>query len=207
MEINKSEIAALDKKKRLHLINSITGIKPANLIGTKSINNVHNVAIFSSVVHLGSNPPQIGLIIRPQDNNPRDTYKNIIETKYYSINHISNSFIEKAHLTSAKLPIETSEFEHFEIEEEIINGFHAPFVKASPVKIGMKLIEKISLPNKCIFIIGSVEFIVVSDEMLNEHWQLNLSQGGIVGISGLNFYYDLKFKEAHDYVRLSNLKF
>ena len=26
MEINKSEIAALDKKKRLHLINSITGI-------------------------------------------------------------------------------------------------------------------------------------------------------------------------------------
>ena len=43
--------------------------------------------------------------------------------------------------------------------------------------------------------------------MLNEHWQLNLSQGGVVGISGLNFYYDLKFKEAHDYVRLSDLKF
>ena len=56
MKFTSNDIKNLDKVYRLNLINSITGIKPANLIATRSKNGVDNVAIFSSVVHLGSNP-------------------------------------------------------------------------------------------------------------------------------------------------------
>ena len=55
----------MDKISRLNLINSITGVKPSNLIGTKSKDGFSNLAIFSSVVHLGSKPPLIGFITRP----------------------------------------------------------------------------------------------------------------------------------------------
>ena len=54
----------LDRKYRLNLINSITGIKPANLVGSRSADGFDNVAIFSSLVHLGSNPAQLGLVMR-----------------------------------------------------------------------------------------------------------------------------------------------
>ena len=94
-------IDKLDKVSRLNLINSVTGFKPANLIGTISKQNQENLAIFSSLVHLGSKPPLLGLITRP-NSVPRHTYTNIIESKFYTINHVSDNIIERAHMTSAK---------------------------------------------------------------------------------------------------------
>ena len=72
------DIIHMPKVRRLNIINSITGIKPANLIGTMIKNNL-NLAIFSSVVHLGSNPALIGFILRPQQKIRRHTYENIIQ--------------------------------------------------------------------------------------------------------------------------------
>ena len=88
MTYSEESLKTLNKIYRLNLINSITGYKPANLIGTKSKNGVTNLAIFSSVIHLGSNPALIGIVTRP-NTVPRHTYKNIIDTKYFTINHIS----------------------------------------------------------------------------------------------------------------------
>ena len=79
MEFCTEEIVELDKEFRINLINSITGAKPANLIATRSKNGKDNVAIFSSVVHLGSNPAMIGFVMRPQTDKNTDTYQNILE--------------------------------------------------------------------------------------------------------------------------------
>ena len=77
MKLSKKEIEKSERKWRLNLINSVSGIKPANLIGTKSLDGIDNLAIFSSVVHLGSNPAQFGFVVRPISDVPRDTYVNI----------------------------------------------------------------------------------------------------------------------------------
>ena len=201
MQLKKEEIEQLERKYRLNLINSISGIKPANLIGTKSLNNQENVAIFSSVVHLGSNPAQVGFIMRPQTEVPRDTYPNILETGFYTINHVSKSFIKKAHFTSAKLEKGVSEFERMRIEREYIADFFAPFVKESAVKIGMKHQESIPLPNGCIFVIGSVEMLVIPDHVVNGLGQVDLEGCSGVGISGLNSYYSFNKLETFPYVR------
>ena len=111
MELNFQDIKKLDKVYRINLINSITGAKPANLIGTKSTNSVENLAVFSSVVHLGSNPPLIGFFIRPQIKKKSDTYQNILENKYFTINSISKKYIVNAHFTSKKIASNLSEFE------------------------------------------------------------------------------------------------
>lgn len=201
MQLQKEEIESLEHKFKLNLINSLSGIKPANLIGTKSSTNKENVAIFSSVVHLGSSPAQLAFIMRPQTEIPRDTYPNIMETGFYTINHVSESFIQKAHYTSAKLERGDSEFERMYLEQEYIGDFHAPFVKQSPVKIGMRHTESIPLPNGCIFVIGSVELLVLPDATINDLGQLNLEGYAGVGISGLNTYYGLNKLESFPYVR------
>ena len=84
---NRIDIDKMSKIFRLNLINSITGYKSANLIGTKTDDKINNVAVFSSVTHLGSDPPLIGFITRPENGN-RNTYNNILKNKLFTINHI-----------------------------------------------------------------------------------------------------------------------
>ncbi|MEQ8559888.1 MAG: flavin reductase [Cytophagales bacterium] len=195
----------MDRTYRLNLINSISGVKPANLVGTRSADGKDNLAIFSSVVHLGSNPAQLGLVMRPQNQELKDTYANIINTGVYTINHVSESFAKKAHYTSAKLKREESEFDLMKIERQFIDGFKAPFVKQSEVKIGMSLLEKIDLPNNCIFIVGEVVLVDFPVESVNDLGQLDMSTYGGVGISGLNTYYALNKIATYPYVRVDEI--
>jgi len=193
MILKENDINNLDRKYRLNLINSISGIKPANLIGTRS------------KVHLGSNPAQIGMVSRPQTELVKDTFSNIMESGYYSINHISKSFAKKAHYTSAKLEKDHSEFDLTHLKREFIEDFFAPFVAESEVKIGMRHLKNIDLPNGCIFIIGEVVLIQLNEKLLNEKGQLNLEAYNAVGISGLNSYYALEKIASFPYVRLDEI--
>jgi len=201
MKYTRKKIDQLERKFRLNLINSITGIKPANLVGTRNEQNGNNLAIFSSAVHLGSNPPQIGLVMRPTEEVPRHTFDNINETGYYTINQVSKPFAKKAHYTSAKLERNESEFERMKLKPQLIDGFQAPFVEESAIKIGMKHLKSIDLPNKCVFIIGEIDLLIVPDEVVDELGRIDLSKFQAVGISGLNTYYELNRIDTFPYVR------
>lgn len=205
MLLRKSDINNLERKYRINLINSISGVKPANLIGTRSTLEQDNLAIFSSVVHLGANPAQLGMVMRPQTDKTKDTFANIQETDYYTINHVSSDFIQKAHYTSAKLERNESEFDRMKLSQEFIDGFWAPFVKESVVKIGMKHLETIPLPNGCLFIVGEVQMLALPDEIINHKGQINLEQYNAVGIAGLNSYYALSHLETYPYVRVDEI--
>ena len=80
---NSSDFKNFSKVYRLNLINSVTGYKSANLIGSQSLDGKENLAIFSSVIHLGSNPALIGFILRPTTV-PRHTYSNIKSCLLYT---------------------------------------------------------------------------------------------------------------------------
>lgn len=205
MQYTKDDIENLERKYRLNLINSISGVKPANLIGTKSKDGQENLAIFSSVVHLGSNPAQLGFVTRPQTDEVKDTYANIQETGFYTINHVGESFVKKAHYTSAKLKHEESEFERMQIDKVYLNDFHAPFVKESQVKMGMKLTHQIPLPNDCIFMIGEVVLLDVAEKITNKKGQIDLAAAKATGISGLNTYYALNKIDNFPYVRANEI--
>ena len=91
---SKKDINEMNRIYRLNLINSCTGYKSANLIGTISTNKIYNVAVFSSITHLGSDPALLTFIVRPTTV-PRDTYKNIIENKEFTVNHIHLNDMKK----------------------------------------------------------------------------------------------------------------
>ena len=88
MIYTKEDIEQLDRITRLKIINSVTGIKPANLIGTIDNKGQTNLAIFSSVVHLGSNPALLAFVSRPQTADVGHTYRNIQENGVYTLSLI-----------------------------------------------------------------------------------------------------------------------
>ncbi|MEQ8240019.1 MAG: flavin reductase [Cyclobacteriaceae bacterium] len=202
MKLNKEDLNELDHRIKINMVNSITGIKPANLIATKSNVGQSNVAIFSSVVHLGSNPGLIGFVMRPVGEVPRHTYENIKENGYYTINHIPTSILDKAHYTSAKLDRAISEFEKCGLTEEYIDGFHAPFVKECSTKIGLQLVDEIPIKlNDTIMLIGEIMSIIVPDLAVDEKGDIDLALFNTAGISGLNSYYSLQKVASFPYAR------
>ncbi len=206
MILTGKEIGELESLYRINLINSITGIKPANLVGSMSTDNHENLAIISSVVHMGSNPPLIGFIMRPSGEVRRDTYDNIQAQNYYTINQVPSGYEEKAHYTSAKFESQESEFLHCGFTPQYLEDFPIPFVQESHIKMGLMKVEEIPIKsNGTIMIIGQVELLHVSKTALSEEGQLDLETLGAVGISGLNRYYELKLKGEYPYARVKEL--
>ncbi|MTI20515.1 flavin oxidoreductase [Fulvivirga sp. RKSG066] len=202
MHYTKKDIEELERVKRLNIINSISGIKPANLIGSVDNKGNANVAIFSSVVHLGSSPALLGFVIRPTGEVPRNTYDNIMATDKYTINHVTDGFTKKAHYTSAKFDKDVSEFEKCGLTPEYLEGFKAPFVKESKIKIGLTFKEGIPIKlNGTMLMIGEIEHLIVPDEALAKNGYINLSTASTAGISGLNSYYQLNKIDDYPYAR------
>ncbi|WP_318312717.1 flavin reductase family protein [Flagellimonas crocea] len=205
MYYSNKDILELDKIVRLKIINSITGIKPANLIGTLNDDKVTNLAIFSSVVHLGSQPPLLGFIARPKSEDSGHTLRNIEQNGVYTINHIHPEFVQRAHYTSAKFDEHISEFDRCGFSEEYIQDFKAPFVKESHVKMGMVLKDMIPIPfNGTTLVIGEIAHLVLPDAAMDSG-DINLEQLQSTGISGLNSYYQVKKVAQYPYVRVGEV--
>jgi len=203
MHFTESDITGLDRIPRLNLINAITGVKPANLIGTISGDGMTNLAIFSSVVHLGSSPALLGMFVRPHVGHRRDTYENIISTRHYTANHVPAHLTEQAHRTSARFDREVSEFDACGFSPLMMEGFPAPFVAESPVRIGLELVEEVPIAvNGTTLIIGKVRHVHLDDGLLNADLQLNLEAANSVGISGLDGYYRLQEMARYPYARV-----
>jgi flavin reductase (DIM6/NTAB) family NADH-FMN oxidoreductase RutF len=138
------QIAETEERKRTALVNSLSGFKSLNLIGTANKDGQTNLAVFNSVMHIGANPPLMGFISRP-DSVERHTLENIQQTGYYTINHVNKEIFEKAHQTSARYKREQSEFDASGLTAEYRNNFSAPFVKESNIQMGLILKRKLFL--------------------------------------------------------------
>lgn len=188
ISFDKKAIENLEHLNKINLINSATGYKSANLIGTKSKEGISNLAIFSSVIHFGSSPAIYGFVLRPTTVR-RNTYDNIKETGVFTLNSVFEEKFTDAHHTSAKYPKGISEFDKTTFEEEYKDNWHAPFVKNAPLQIAMKFLEEVHIKaNDTILLLASVEKIHVRKEMVSEDYFINLSKGNIAAINGLDGY-------------------
>lgn len=182
------DLKDLSKIYRLNLINSVTGYKSANLIGTQNLNGVKNLAIFSSVIHLGSNPALIGFILRPTTI-PRHTYSNLKATGVFTLNTVTKDYIKDAHHTSAKYSEEISEFDYTNFIVEHKNNWNAPYVKGSPIQIGCSYENEYYIKeNNTLLIVGSIKELYISKSLLMDDGWVQLDKENIITINGLDGY-------------------
>ena len=197
----KSAINEMQHIYKINLINSCSGYKSANLIGTKSLDGTSNVAVFSSITHIGSNPALLGFFLRPTTV-IRNTYENIKETGYFTINPIHESILKDAHHTSAKYHKSISEFDVTSLEEEYKNDYDVPFVKDAPIQIGMQYVEEYDIKvNQTILLIGEIKDLFIKDNLIDADGFVNLSNGNVACINGLDGYAIPKLKTRLDYQR------
>lgn len=185
-----NNILLMEKQPRTNLINSLPGIRAANLIGTFSSSGETNLAIFNSVIHIGAHPPYMGFIMRPVTV-LRGTYQNIKDTGYFTINQVNEKIYKQAHQTSARY--EDSEFEATGLTPEFTSTIKAPYVKESKVKIGLRFVEEQHIKvNGTILMIGEIQEVILEENYLNESNIVQLQQAEAIGVNGLETYYKVE---------------
>ncbi|ATH08705.1 flavin oxidoreductase [Halobacteriovorax marinus] len=201
INITEEDFINYEERKRASLINSLSGFKSANLLGTISSDKKTNLSIVSSTFHLGASPALMGIIIRP-DISPRHTLENIRSEKFFTLNHVNEHIYKKAHQTSARYPREMSEFDSCNLTEEYLEEFHAPFVKESNIKVALKLIREIKIEeNGTHFLISSVKSIWAPESALSEDGHINIENAQSICVSGLDSYHSTSIIERLPYAK------
>lgn len=183
------DMMSLEQRYRAAFVNSLTGFKSVCLIGTVDQKGQTNLAIFNSLIHIGANPPYVGFISRP-DSVDRHTLENILQTGFYTINHINESIYKQAHQTSARYAKHESEFKATGLIEEYKDNFKAPFVKQSIVKMGVRFQERIHIKtNNTIIVVGQIENVYFPNNCLCSDGFVDIEKAGTITCAGLDSYH------------------
>ena len=200
--LDEAAVSQLEKRERAALINSITGFKSLNLIGTCNQKGNTNLAIFNSVIHLGANPALMGFIIRP-DSVERHTLSNIEEIGFFTINHVNAENYKQAHQTSARYPSEISEFEACQFSTAYKKDFQAPFVKGCNISIGLSFQERIDIKmNGTILVIGKIEQLYFPADAWCDDGYVDIEKAGTIACSGLDSYHQTKRISRLSYAKI-----
>ena len=201
MKLTSENLQAMASRERAALVNSLSGFKSANLVGTASAEGHCNLAIMSSTVHLGSDPALLGLIIRP-GGDERHTLANILATGCYSLNHVNTDIIAQAHQTAARYALETSEFDATGLSPLWWPDFAAPLVAEAHIKMAMRLREHHPLEiNGTHFLIGEVLAVELPGNVVAEDGSVDLAGADSVALSGLDRYHNVQLHKRMAYAK------
>lgn len=188
-QLDANGLMALEQRYRAQLINSLSGFKSANLIGTIGSDGVTNLAMVSSVVHLGADPPLMGYITRPRSVE-RHSVDNIEASGVFTINQVGAGFYQQGHQTSARYPRAVSEFAAVGLQPEWWSGSAAPAVSESAVAIWLRLEQLLPIAaNDTQLVVGRIERLRLRGCQPLADGYLDIEALTTVAVSGLDSYH------------------
>jgi flavin reductase (DIM6/NTAB) family NADH-FMN oxidoreductase RutF len=186
------DIEAMPQRYRAMFINSLSGFKSANLLGTISGEGNENLCIVSSVFHIGADPALMGMITRPQTVR-RDSVNNIKTNGFYTLNHVNPDIVNAAHQTSARYDEDISEFKQTGLTPHYVDNFPAPFVAESHLRIGLQMHEiKLLEVNNTELVIGEIQLVSTHTEAIEPDGSIDIETLQTVAVSGLDRYHSTK---------------
>jgi flavin reductase (DIM6/NTAB) family NADH-FMN oxidoreductase RutF len=201
MRYSKADFESWEKLYRTAVFNTLGGFKTPVLVGTKHPNTGENVAIFSNHLHIGANPPLVGLLCRPSFV-PRNTYGNILDTKMCTINIVSESYYKQAHQTSARYEPGVSEFAECGLEPQYLNDFAAPYVAEASIKYGCSWVETHHIGNGTHLLVLAIDELHLPDNGLTEDGSVKHGLSKSLAVCGLEDYYKAERLEKLAYAKV-----
>ncbi len=201
MFFKKADITAMPTRYRANFINSLSGFKSANLIGTSNNRGQTNLSIVSSAFHIGAHPPLMGFIFRP-DIAERHSLDNIRETSVFSVNQVSQTIYKQAHQTSARYPRDISEFDQVGLTPAYVEFSKAPYVLQAELSLLMRLREEIPLKiNGTHMIIAEIEGVQLDENFIAVDGFVDIEAINTVAISGLDSYHSTQRLSREPYAK------
>jgi flavin reductase (DIM6/NTAB) family NADH-FMN oxidoreductase RutF len=149
-------------------------------------NKTINIAPFSYFTGLSSEPATILISIgHKKDGTPKDTLKNIRETKKAVVCFVDEKYLEKMNASSEELPKEVSEAEKFDIKTKKVYDEFPPMIEDINCAYFCELNQEVNIGGTTIPVILNVKEVFIKDEFITdkERIRIDLDVIGRVGAS------------------------
>lgn len=194
------EIKSLDRAYRRDFINRITGAKLAWILGSFHPEFGENLALFSSIVHVGANPPLVGIVFRPSMGKLH-SLRNINETKLFSLNSLPLKFRKEIHSSSANGSEELDDFDSIGLQREIDSSHPIPLVKEASIRMLLEPVELAPIrTNSNHFLVSEIKKVEINVAFLDSN-ELPIPEG-LTYVSGLDLYCKVESIQSMPYARI-----
>jgi len=154
------------------ILNSTVVPRPIAFVSTLSAENNPNLAPFSFFQVVAYNPPIISVSFRLSPRQPKNTRDNILATKEFVVNLISEPFVEAANETSVEAPADVSEWDISGLTQEPSVHVKPARVKESAVSLECELFQSQDIfPDgatapSATLVLGRVKYVHVRNSVL-----------------------------------------
>jgi flavin reductase (DIM6/NTAB) family NADH-FMN oxidoreductase RutF len=124
--------------------------RPIALVSSVDENNVRNLAPFSYFTACSANPPVVVFcpILRPVPLGAKDTLRNVIATREFVVNIVSEDFVQGMNATAAQVPPEVDEFELSGLTPLASELIKPPRVAESHIHMECRLLQVVQVSDQ-----------------------------------------------------------
>ena len=152
--------------------------RPIGWISSISEDKINNLAPFSYFNMLGDDPPHVMFSTRRDNDKNKDTLNNVLATKQFVVNMVTEDVVEQMNTTSQSIPADESEF-------DLANLTPIPSVKVKPMRVKESKIhfecelvhhyflEGHQQGGACV-VIGRIVMMHFDDNILLDDYKINL---------------------------------
>lgn len=139
--------------------------RPIAFVSTLSLSGTANLAPFSYFNAVSSEPPLVAIAIADRADDPKDTLRNIRETREYVVNIVSESLLDAMVRTAGEWPRAVSEFGPSGLTPAPSERVRPPYVAESPLQLECTLYREVPLGNSFLMV-GEVVLARVRDDVM-----------------------------------------
>ena len=165
--------------------------RPIGWISSISENGVHNLAPFSYFNAVGDDPPHV-MFSTVRSNTNKDTLNNVLATKQFVVNMVTEDLLEQMNLTSQPIPPNESEFVLAGLTPIASIKIKPPRVKECKITMECELVHHYTLENSksggATIVIGRIVLFHIDESVLLDNYKINLeTYKPIARLAGSNY--------------------
>jgi flavin reductase (DIM6/NTAB) family NADH-FMN oxidoreductase RutF len=166
--------------------------RPIGWISTIDENSINNLAPFSYFNMIGDDPPHIMFSTRRDNNSNKDTLNNVLTTKQFVVNMVTEDLVEQMNATAQMVPADVDEFQLVGVTPIASTTIKPNRVKESPIQFECEMVHHYFLENHkqggaCI-IIGRILMMHFDDIILLDNYKINIENyKPVARLAGSNY--------------------
>ena len=169
------DLTQLNVSTAYKLLTSTIVPRPIAWVISQSQEGLLNAAPFSFFNAMSANPPTIALGIARRDSGaPKDTWRNINETKQFVVNLVTESMAEAMNVTATEFEAGVNELEKAKLATLASTLVAPPRIQGAPVSFECELFQTVPLSEISSVILGKVLALHIEDRFISNRERLHL---------------------------------
>jgi flavin reductase (DIM6/NTAB) family NADH-FMN oxidoreductase RutF len=174
---------------RYHLMTNVIVPRPVAWLitqGTVEGKSITNIAPFSYFTPISSAPPAVMVSIGHRPNGqPKDTLRNLRETKQCTICIVDPDHLSPMHLSGQSLEPDQSELEHFDIPTHSVLAGYPPMPTGIKAAMFGTYLQEVDLKgSKTIPVIIEIDHLYLDETIITDPEKMKLSLDAVARMGG-----------------------